>query len=79
VNWRTVEYAVANLNALEQQIAELELKMRAFGFVSIGQLPRPRRKYIDQATSLATMQVRFMKTFKSRSCEPVGGSSASHT
>jgi hypothetical protein len=69
---------VADLNLLEQKIAELELKIRAFGFASLSQLPRPRRKYIDQATSLATMQVRFMKTFKSRSSGPVDGSSASH-
>jgi hypothetical protein len=57
---------MADLNVLEQRIAELELKMRAVDLAAIGRVPGPHRKYVDQVTSLATMQVRFMKILKSR-------------
>jgi hypothetical protein len=83
VSWRTrigkSEYAMADLKVLEEQIAKLELKIRAVSLPSIGRVPSPHRKSIDQATSLAKMQIQFMKILKSRSCEPVDGSSTSHT
>jgi hypothetical protein len=81
VNWRTHignwEYAMADLKVLEQRIAALELKMRVLA--PIGRVPGPHRKCVDQATSLATMQIQLMKILKSRSSGPVDGSSASHT
>lgn len=70
---------MADLNGLEQQIAELELKVRAVDLASIGRVPGPYRKCIDQATSLARMQIQFLKILKSRSCGPVDGSPANHT